>query len=81
MYAVDQLYLPQCHHPTIVFLSVIKLTQAVWHADGCIAPWQSSQYTYSQACNAVGTSAGLCVNLTAAGDLCTPDYGTNQKPE
>ena len=81
LYALDQLYLPQYHHPTNCFLSVIKLTQAVSHADECIAPWQSSQYTYSQACNAVGTSAGLCVNLTAGGDLCTSDYGTNQKPE
>ena len=42
-------------------------------ADGCGG---SNTDTYNhQFCNAVGSTPGLCLNLTAAGDICTPSYG------
>ncbi len=41
-------------------------------ADQCIG------YEYSQACNAMGASVGTCVNMTAAGDVCTLSKGVCQ---
>ena len=41
------------------------------HADKCT----SAATGVIQACNAVGTAEGLCVNATAAGDACTASEG------